>query len=675
MEFEKTNPELERRVVERTSELAAHNQALKAEIDERKRVEHELQESEVRLEKAQRLAHVGYWERDLATERLVWSDETYRIFGLPPQERALNLASLLEMIHPDDRAMQARAVAAAIKDARAYDLEYRIVRPNGEVRVVRSQGEMSQDGAAQATRFFGTVQDITERKQTEEALCISENNFRNLAEKSLQGIVIFQEEGMVYVNPSHCAIQGYPAEELKSMSKEQLFALVHPLDRPLAIERARQRLAGEKLDPSVELRIVRKDGSTRWIQSFNNPIEFNGRPALLSTSIDITERREIAEQLRHSHKMEAIGQLAGGVAHDFNNILTVMIMQCEVLGVENDLSEEVRVGLQQIQAAAERAADLTRQLLLFGRQQVMRARNLDLNEAVTSIAQMLRRIIGEDVQLQLHLHSGPLRTEADPGMVDQVLMNLAVNARDAMPKGGTLIIETMEDDFDQDVIHLNPEASPGKYVCVSVDDSGGGIPAAILPRIFEPFFTTKEPGKGTGLGLATVFGIVKQHGGFLKVENEPGRGAKFRVFLPASSGADGSSAPAAMRPQPRKGTESILLVEDEDVVRTLTRITLELHGYRVLDAPSGVEALKLWDRHRDEVALLLTDMVMPAGISGSELAARLRKDKPELNIVFTSGYSTDLAGRRLELQPGEQFLQKPFLPDQLLKIIRLSLDR
>jgi PAS domain S-box-containing protein len=579
------------------------------------------------------------------------------------------------MIHPDDRAIQARTVAEAVKDARAYDFEYRIVRPNGEVRVVRSQGVMSQDGVGHPLRYFGTVQDITERKQTEEALRVSENNFRSLAEKSLQGIAIFQGGGIVYVNPSHCAIQGYASEELKSMSREQLLALVHPLDRPLASERARKRVAGEKLDPSVELRIVRKDGSTRWVQSFNNPIEFNGLPAILSTSIDITERRQIAEQLRHSHKMEAIGQLAGGVAHDFNNILTVMIMQCELLGLGKNVSEEVRAGLQQIHAAAERAADLTRQLLLFGRQQVMQARNLDLNEAVTGVAQMLRRIIGEDVQLQLHLHSAPLITHADPGMVDQVLMNLAVNARDAMPLGGTLRIETMADDFDQDVVLLNPEASPGKYVCVSVSDSGGGIPAEILPRIFEPFFTTKELGKGTGLGLATVFGIVKQHGGFLKVENEPGHGVEFRVFLPACSGAPGSSGRAATPSKPRKGNESILLVEDEDGVRTLTRMTLELQGYRVLEASNGVEALKLWDQHRDEVTLLLTDMVMPAGVSGSELAARLRKDKPDLNIIFISGYSTNFAGRQLELQPGEQFLQKPFPSDQLLKTIRLSLDR
>jgi CheY-like chemotaxis protein len=259
-------------------------------------------------------------------------------------------------------------------------------------------------------------------------------------------------------------------------------------------------------------------------------------------------------------------------------------------------------------------------------------------------------------------------------MIDQVLMNLAVNARDAMPKGGQLLIETTENAVDENLARLNPDATPGRYVCVSVSDTGKGIPAEILPRIFEPFFTTKAPDEGTGLGLATVFGIVNQHGGFIQVESEPDCGAIFRVFLPASSLAPESRVHAALKPKLRSGNETILLAEDEDGVRALIRVTLERRGYRVLEASNGIEALKLWDQHSKEVALLLTDLVMPAGLSGQELAARLQKDNPQLPIIFTSGYSANVAGRQLSLQTGENFLQKPFPPEQLLETVRMSLD-
>jgi len=528
---------------------------------------------------------------------------------------------------------------------------------------------------ALADRIEELRTEIDGRKRVEEALRASESNFRMLAEKSLQGIAIFQGKKMIYANPAHCEIQGYTQEELVAMSLPELMALVHPLDRPIADERARRRLAGEAVDPSVELRVVRKDGSVRWMHSFNNPIEFDRQPAILATSIDVTENREIAERLRHSQKMEAIGQLAGGVAHDFNNILAVVMMHCGMLRAAPDLPPGARAGLEQIHAAAERAANLTRQLLLFGSKQVMQTRRLDLNEVVADVAQMLRHIIGEDVELQVVLHPTPLITRADAGMVDQVLMNLAINARDAMPDGGRLLIETTALTVDQDFIRLDADTAPGEYVGVIVHDSGPGIPAEILPRIFEPFFTTKDLGKGSGLGLATVFGIVKQHGGFLKVENEPGHGAKFCVFLPASQGAPETPGETAYPSGRYEGSECILLVEDEDGVRQPIRLALEQQGYRVIEAANGVEALERWDRHRREIDLLVTDLVMPARVSGRELAARVRQDRPEVGVVFISGYSTDVAGRRIELQPGEEFLQKPFLPDTLLRIVRQNLDR
>ncbi len=393
---------------------------------------------------------------------------------------------------------------------------------------------------------------------------------------------------------------------------------------------------------------------------------------LIGIAHDITEQKQLEAQFRQSQKMEAIGQLAGGVAHDFNNILGAMLMQTELTMMTEDLPESVREGLLQIRAWADRAANLTRQLLLFSRKQVMQAGDLDLNESVTSLAKMLQRIIGEDVRLQLSLHPTALLTHADSGMLDQVLMNLAVNARDAMPGGGWLRIATSAQTLNAEQARSLPDAAPGRYVCLSVSDTGTGIAPEVLPRIFEPFFTTKEVGKGTGLGLATVFGIVKQHQGWLTVQSELGQGTTFQVGFPACVAvtAAGPAAKAVLR----GGTETILMAEDDDAKRQLVRLTLERFGYRVVEATSGVHALALWPEHRSTVALLLTDLVMPGGVSGQQLSARLRADNARLKVVFMSGYSADLAGRELRLEPGQSFLQKPFAPQLLLETVRRALD-
>ena len=389
---------------------------------------------------------------------------------------------------------------------------------------------------------------------------------------------------------------------------------------------------------------------------------------------DITKQRRLEEQFRQSQKLEAIGQLAGGVAHDFNNILTTMIMQAELAAMVENTPKEVQDGLREIRVAAEHAANLTRQLLAFSRRQVMQPRPLDLNEIVTSLTKMLQRILGEDVRLQLNLHPRALLTRADAGMLDQVLLNLVVNARDAMPGGGRLFIETGETTFTEEEANAIPDTSPGRHVCLRVTDTGTGIAPENLSRIFEPFFTTKEPGKGTGLGLATVFGIVKQHRGSLTVESEVGKGTTFRIFLPASGVAGRLPDEAAMKPKPRGGTETILLVEDDAAVRMLTRAVLERQGYQVLEAAHGVEALKIWEQHQGIIQLLFTDIVMPRGISGRELAIRLQARNPKLRVIFTSGYSADIAGRELSLQEGQNFIQKPASPQQLLETVRRCLD-
>lgn len=401
----------------------------------------------------------------------------------------------------------------------------------------------------------------------------------------------------------------------------------------------------------------------------------DGSPRLILLAIeDITERRHLEAQLLQAQKMEAIGRLAGGVAHDFNNLLAVLLLQTELLE-RSSPALPVRDGLRQIRAAVERAANLTRQLLLFSRRQVLQPRDLDLNQVVEGLAKMLRRIIGEDIELELTLAPEPLALRADPGMIEQVVMNLVVNARDAMPQGGRLRLHTGVSSVDETAVRNHPEARPGRHVWLRVEDTGCGIPPEVLPHIFEPFFTTKEAGKGTGLGLATVYGVTRQHQGWITVETEVGRGTAFQVFLPAAARPAQALPLAEPRGDlPQGRNEWILLVEDDAPLREATCQILTNHGYRVLAAADSLQALQIWGDVGRQVALVLTDLVMPGGISGQDLITLLRTNRPDLKVVYTSGYSAAWSGQEIALKPGERFLLKPCPAAQLLQTLRQSLD-
>jgi len=390
---------------------------------------------------------------------------------------------------------------------------------------------------------------------------------------------------------------------------------------------------------------------------------------------DITQRLALEAQFRQAQKMEGIGQLAAGVAHDFNNFLAVIQLHASLLKTEKALSPEKMESAKVIEMATERAANLIRQLLLFSRKQTMQPRQLDLNQSINDMAKMLRRTIGEDIHVQFKFAMEPLLIHADAGMMDQVLMNLTVNARDAMPKGGQLIVETSAVEFDKLSLGQSSLARPGSFVCWSVSDTGCGIPPENLARIFEPFFTTKGIGQGTGLGLATVFGIVQQHQGWIDVYSEVGRGTVFRMYLPrllAKTGQESGQPDLTAMPG---GKETLLLVEDEAALRTSMRSALSQLGYRVLESVSGVESLKTWERHRKEIDLLLTDMVMPGGMTGKDLAERLMKENPKLKVIYTSGYSAEVASRGFPLKEGVNFLAKPFGVNQLAQTVRNRLDQ
>jgi two-component system, cell cycle sensor histidine kinase and response regulator CckA len=418
----------------------------------------------------------------------------------------------------------------------------------------------------------------------------------------------------------------------------------------------------------------------------------NGRHTLLSTNAtplfdaagkidgmvvtveDITERLMLEAQLRQSQKMESVGQLAAGVAHDINNILTVIQGHAGLLlNVTPPGADSVR-SLKQISAASERAASFVRQLLTFSRKQIFRSKVLDLNTVLQNLQNMLPQMLGEDIVLETGYQRNLPHIEADTGMIEQIVMNLAVNARDAMPKGGKLLIATSAIEIGTAHVRQHPEAQPGWFVCLTVTDTGCGMDHKVLHRLFEPFFTTKEVGKGTGLGLATIYGMVKQHQGWIEVQSKTGAGSTFKVFLPVASDARKAPTAPIAEPKPAQGgEETILVVEDETGLLELVRNVLQGYHYRVLAASSGAEALRVWDEQNGRVDLLLTDMIMPGGMTGNDLAAKLRKQRPGLKVIYTSGYSSELMGKDSGAND-TSFLAKPYLPLELAKAVRKCLD-
>jgi signal transduction histidine kinase/ActR/RegA family two-component response regulator len=432
---------------------------------------------------------------------------------------------------------------------------------------------------------------------------------------------------------------------------------------------------GENVENFETVRI-RKDKKQIHISATISPVKDSSGKIVGASKIarDITTRRKLEEQLRQAQKMEGIGQLAGGVAHDFNNILAVIQMQSDLLKGSGGLSAEQSEFADEISVTVQRAAALTRQLLLFSRREVFQPRDVDLNESVANTTKMLKRILGENVQIQIKLSSQPMFIHADASMMDQILLNLVVNARDAMPNGGQLIIETSGVEFDEFAVTQSPQARVGSFVRLNVSDSGCGIPPEILPKIFEPFFTTKDVGKGTGLGLATVFGIVQQHQGWINVYSEVNHGTTFRVYLPRL-GKNGSAktSPLALTTT-SGGNETILLVEDDPSLRASVRKALSQLGYRILEAPTGVKALEVWKENRSEIRLLLTDLVMPDKMTGKDLAQRILQENPKLKVIYMSGYSAEVVGKDFPLKEGVNFLTKPFQASKLAQTIRDSLD-
>jgi len=608
---------------------------------------------------------------DMEGKRIFNSFSYERVLGYSLEE--LRESSSSEQIHPEDREKVRQAAEEARHTGVGKPLEYRVRHKDGSWRVLESTASVIRNSKGEPESFVIVNRDVTERKRSAEALRRSEAGFRSVVEDAPYGIYRATLSGeLVLVNSALEKMLGYSSQEdlVGTNLAESIYRY------PLEHQKLNETLLQQESFKDIEVEWKRKDGAPIIVRCSGCPIkDETGAIAYVEVfAEDITERRTLERQLRMAQKMEAVGRLTGGIAHDFNNLLGVIIGYSQVLkrglGSEHTSFEHA----DEIEKAGKRAVSLTRQLLAFSRQQVLEPVVLNLNTLVSDMEKMLPRLIGEDVALKLELDASLLQVKADPSQIEQVILNLTVNARDAMPDGGRLLIRTANVNLDTAYTHNHPGSRAGSYVMLRVTDTGTGIDPEIQSQIFEPFFTTKERDKGTGLGLATVYGIVKQSGGYIAVDSEKGKGASFSVYLPPlEQTATHSVAPLAATPVNTRGTETILLVEDAEPLRKLAEMFLKESGYRILSAGDGQQALQMARLHLGPINLLLTDVVMP-GMNGRVLGERLAPSQPGMKVLYMSGYTDSFIAGHGVLEAGTHLLHKPFTQETLTRKVREILD-
>lgn len=673
--------ELELKVEQRTVELISINDRLQREINERKQAEETLQESE------------SYFRSLLFNmhEDILVVDRDYRITDV--NNTSLTTVGLrreevigrpcYEVLHGHNEPCARRGercllhiVFETCKPRSSRHLHRRFDGSKVWVDILLSP---LKDEHGNVTHVIEAVRDVTDLIQAEEGLRESEERYRTAIEHSNDGVAIIQEKRYLFVNQRFVEIFGYDRPE--EIVGNPLSMVVH-IDGLKRIEEMTHWGERRESVPSrYEFKGIRKNGEVIDLEVSATETNYCGRAVSLAYLRDITERKRadqemaiLQEQFRQSQKMEAIGQLAGGIAHDFNNLLTIIQGYTDLSLSLLRERDPMRENIHGIGKAAERASDLTRQLLAFSRRQVMEMKVLDLNTLLRDLDKMLRRVIGEDIELVTILPEDLGRIKADPGQIEQVILNLAVNARDAMASGGKLMVETANIELDQVYARKHVSVNPGHYVMLSVGDTGVGMNPEVKDRIFEPFFTTKGKGKGTGLGLSTVYGIVKQSGGNVWVYSEPGQGATFKIYLPRmDQSLKEEKKRVVMRELPR-GNETVLVVEDEEEVLKVTVEILRRQGYKVFEASQGGDALLICEEYEDPIHLMVTDVVMPR-MSGSELAKRLEPLHPEMRVLYMSGYTDNAIVHHGILEEGVNYLQKPFTVDSLARRVREVLDK
>ncbi|MCE9566340.1 MAG: PAS domain S-box protein [Planctomycetes bacterium] len=679
------------------------------DITERRRFEEERQISETRFTLL--VKHIklhSIFTMDLDGGITTWNLEAERILGYSEAEILGQPYSLIFTPEDLQAGMPGQEFRRAEVNGFAEDERWH-VRKGGEKFWALGIVTPTFDASGERTGFSKILRDMTERKQAEQALQRAHDEAeaqvgertvdlqranvalqqqaaqRRQAEESLrlrdraiqavsQGILItdpnLPDNPIIYASPGFEHITGYRADEVLGRNCRLLQGKE---TEPDAVATVRAAIRDGR-ECSVELLNYRKDGTKFWNALFVTPVREDQRLAyFVGVQADVTDRRALEQAFYQSQKMEAVGQLAGGVAHDFNNLLTIISGYSDILLSTLGASDPVRESVKAISEAGGRAASLTRQLLAFSRQTVLEPKVLELNEVLRETEKMLRRLIGEDILLTAVLDPHISRIKVDPGQLDQILMNLSVNARDAMPRGGKLTLETRNVDWDGQYAHSHVEAVAGQYVMLAVTDSGSGMTPEVMAHIFEPFFTTKGVGKGTGLGLAVVHGIVKQSGGRIEVYSEPSLGTTFKIYFPAIKEIADTAKLSAEKSDMR-GNETILLVEDEDGVRGLALLVLQTYGYKVLAASDGRRALRAIENHQGSIDLLVTDVVMP-GMGGGELAEAVREQFPHIKVLFSSGYTDDSVVRQGILEAEVAFLQKPYSPQSLARKVRQILDK
>jgi two-component system, cell cycle sensor histidine kinase and response regulator CckA len=659
------NEHLESNMAKRTADLAHAVQKLESEIAVRRKSEEDLKSSEADLATAQRIAHLGSFQETLGnldtleSNPIRMSDEVFRILGYEPGQIEPTRANVMRAIHPEDRDGVRRAARRAILNREPYNHEYRIVLPDGSERVVHTQWKVLCDQATgEPARLIGTIQDITGRKKAEERFYKAFN-----ANPEPISISTISESRYTDVNESFLRVTGYSREEVIGRTSEELGFWGEPQDRERFIDLLRKQGSVREL----EIKFRTKSGEVRTAADSAEIIDVAGQECVIAIFRDITEQNSLERQLRQTQKMEAIGQLSGGIAHDFNNLLSVIIGYSEAIEERLSADDSLLKMCQQIRKAGQSAASLTRQLLAFSRQQVLEAKFLDVNEIVRNMEKMLRRLIGEDIEFSTGLEPALAHIKADQGQIEQVILNLAVNARDAMPHGGRIRIETTNVELDAEYARLHPHQEAGSYVLLTFADTGTGMDVETQAHIFEPFFTTKEIGKGTGLGLSTVYGVIRQSGGHIWVSSELGQGTTFKIYMPQAQPSDRGKKPSATAASAHHSAETILLVEDSQPVRELTLSMLTESGYNVLPADHPQKAIEVAESYKGPIHLLLTDMVMP-GMNGQTLAEKLALIRPDLKVLYTSGY-TGFSHSAL-LDADLVFLPKPFTKHSLLSKLR-----
>ncbi|MBX6364090.1 MAG: PAS domain S-box protein [Gemmatimonadetes bacterium] len=639
------------------------------DVTDRKQAEEAIRESNERFRQlAENIPQVFWMSTPNGAELLYVSPSFERIFGQLPD--ALGAEPIWRhAVHADDRECVLEAMAGVAEAP--CEANYRIVKPDGEARWIHGRTFPVRDERGDVVRIAGVLEDVTAHVEAQRALEHSEEYWRALVEYSADLIFILDADASItYAGPSIRQVLGYSAEELVGTN---VLEPVHPDD----LAEARRALAEVLERPgalvTTEVRYRHRDGSWRSLVALaRSLLDHPAVGGIVVNCRDVTEQRRAEEQFRQAQKMEAIGQLAGGIAHDFNNLLTAIRGFAMLAGNDLDAGHPAREHLDEVVRSADTAAALTQQLLAFSRRQVLRPQVLDPNDVIAESVNMLRRLVGENVRIHVRAAPDLGRVLVDRGQLQQVLMNLVVNARDAMPAGGTITVETMNAEIVGDG-SASPDsgAHPGRFVRIAVSDTGVGIPREIAARIFEPFFTTKEPGRGTGLGLSTVYGIVQQSGGQMSFDSEPGRGTTFTIHLPRVD------APPATRPQPPSPApagagagqgRTVLLIEDDASVRTFARRVLERAGYAVIPAGSGPEALRIIESHAGRIDAVVTDLVMP-GMSSADLARELTRAIPDTPVIFTSGYAKGDATAGDGLPADVRFLEKPYVPADLTRLL------